>query len=54
MGSLVSDLRSSGITLEFKKGVKGILPNGKRDTTSRIGFVIHYMTNGSLMASAMP
>ena len=54
MGSLVSDLRSSGITLEFKKGVKGILPNGERDTTSRIGFVIHCMTNGSLMASAMP
>ena len=54
MGSLVSDLRSSGITLEFKKGVKGILPNGERDTTSRIGFVIHCMTNGNLMASAMP
>ena len=54
MGSLVSDLRACGISLEFKKAVRGILPNGERDTISRIGFVIHCMTNGNLMASAMP
>ncbi|MBQ9199584.1 MAG: AAA family ATPase [Lachnospiraceae bacterium] len=54
MGSLVSDLRVCGISLEFKKAVRGILPNGERDTISRIGFVIHCMTNGNLMASAMP
>jgi len=54
MGSLSFDLRTSGISIEFKKAVRGILPNGERDTIPRIGFVIHCMTNGNLMTSALP
>ena len=34
MGSLSSDLRTSGISIEFKKAVRGILPNGEHDTRS--------------------
>ena len=53
MNSLVSDLRACGITIKLKK-VKGILSNGDCDTVSRTGFVIQCMTNGDLMAEAMP
>ena len=54
MNSLASDLRACGISLELKKAVKGLLPNGEHDTISRIGFTINKMTDGHLMASAMP
>jgi len=54
MNSLASDLRACGISLELKKAIKGLLPNGEHDAISRIGFTINKMTDGHLMASAMP
>lgn len=53
MNSLLSDLRACGIGIELKK-VKGILETGEHDTIARKGFVIRYMTDGYLMADAMP
>jgi len=53
MNSLVSDLRACGISIELKR-VRGILNDGSRDTETKRGFVINSMTDGSLMASAMP
>ncbi|MDE5753203.1 MAG: hypothetical protein K2H89_01460, partial [Oscillospiraceae bacterium] len=54
MNSLASDLHVCGISIELKKGVRGILSNGEHDTITRIGFTINEMTDGHLMASAMP
>lgn len=54
MGSLTSDLRACGIKIEIKNGVKGLLSDGSHDTASKKGFSIYCMTDGSLMASAMP
>ncbi|MDE5753790.1 MAG: AAA family ATPase, partial [Oscillospiraceae bacterium] len=53
MNSLTSELRACGISIELKK-VRGILPNGEHDTQVKHGFIIHSMTDGHLMASAMP
>ena len=54
MGSLTSDLRACGIKIEIKRSVKGLLPDGTHDTIPKKGFSIYCMTDGSLMASAMP
>ncbi|MBD5144123.1 MAG: hypothetical protein HDT22_11045 [Ruminococcus sp.] len=53
MNSLISDLRACGIGIELKK-VRGILSNGEHDTQVKHGFIIHNMTDGHLMAYAMP
>ncbi|MDE5769597.1 MAG: AAA family ATPase [Oscillospiraceae bacterium] len=53
MNSLISDLRACGIGIEFKK-VKGMLLSGEHDSQVKHGFIIHNMTNGYLMADAMP
>ena len=53
MNSLVSDLRACGIGIELKR-VRGILKDGSKETETKRGFVISNMTDGSLMASAMP
>ena len=54
MGSLTSDLRACGIKIEIKRSVKGLLPDGTHDTIPKKGFSIYCMTDGNLMASAMP
>ena len=54
MGSLTSNLRACGIKIEIKRSVRGILPDGTRDKIPKKGFSIYCMTDGSLMASAMP
>ena len=54
MNSLVSDLRACGIGIELKKSIKGILENGEHDQVPKKGFIIRYMTDGYLMADAMP
>ena len=53
INSLASDLRACGIKIEIKKSIKGLLPDGTHDTISKKGFLIYYMTDGNLMASAM-
>lgn len=53
MNSLVSDLRACGIGIELKR-VRGSLKDGSKDTETKRGIVISNMTDGSLMASAMP
>ncbi|MDE5769806.1 MAG: AAA family ATPase [Oscillospiraceae bacterium] len=53
MNSLASDLRACGIKIEIKKSIKGLLPDGTHDKISKKGFLIYYMTDGNLMASAM-
>jgi len=54
VNSLISDLHCCGISIELKSGIRDISDNGECDHTSRKGFVICYMTNGNLMADAMP
>lgn len=54
MNSLVSDLRPCGIGIELKKNVKSVLKDNTIDKIPRTGFVIHQMTDGNLMAGAMP
>ena len=55
MGSLASELRACGIRIETKKEkVRGLLYDGTCDTTPKRGFSISSMTDGGLMASAMP
>ena len=55
MGSLASDLRACGIRVETKKEkIRGILSDGTCDTKTKRGFSISSMTDGWLMASAMP
>jgi len=52
---LITDLRTRGITLEnIGKNVKSKLADGKTDTTPKGGFIICRMTDGHLMAEAMP
>ncbi|MDE6088014.1 MAG: AAA family ATPase [Oscillospiraceae bacterium] len=53
MNSLISDLRACGIGVELKR-VRGILKDGSKDIETKRGFVISNMTDGHLMASAMP
>jgi len=54
MNSLVSDLRPCGIGIELKKNVKSVLKDNTIDKIPRTGFVISNMTDGNLMAGAMP
>ncbi|MBD5144108.1 MAG: AAA family ATPase [Ruminococcus sp.] len=53
MNSLISDLKYCGIRIELKR-VRGILKDGSKDIETKRGFVISNMTDGHLMASAMP
>lgn len=55
MNSLLSDLRKRGITLErIGQRIRDNLPEGKKPETAYTGFVICCMTDGHLMAEAMP
>ena len=55
MGSLASKLRACGIRVETKKEkVRGLLLDGTCDAIPKRGFSISSMTDGGLMASAMP
>ena len=54
MNSLISDLRACGIGIELKKNVKSVLKDNTIDKVPRTGFIIHQMTDGNLMAGAMP
>lgn len=55
MNSLISDLRKSGITLErIGQRIRDDLPEGKKPETAYTGFVICCMTDGHLMADALP
>lgn len=51
----LSDLRTRGIGIEFAKGaIKGLAEDGTYDKTTNRGFYICCLTDGSLMASALP
>lgn len=55
MNSLISDLRPRGITLEkIGKQVREDTPEGTKEKTPYMGFTICCMTDGHLMADAMP
>lgn len=55
MNSLISDLRTRGITLEkIGQKVRDDMPDGTKSNVPYLGFVICCMTDGSLMADAMP
>ena len=54
MNSLISDLRACGIGIKLKKNVKSVLKDNTIDKVPRTGFIIHQMTDGNLMAGAMP
>lgn len=56
MNSLLSELRTRGITLENIncKKIRDDLPDGTRGTNPLAGFTICCLTDGHLMASAMP
>ncbi|MDE5755022.1 MAG: AAA family ATPase [Oscillospiraceae bacterium] len=55
MNSLISDLRTRGITLEkIGRNTRDDMPDGTKSNMPCAGFVICRMTDGHLMADAMP
>ena len=55
MYKALSDLRTRGIGIEFAKGaIKGLTKDGAYDKTTNRGFYICCLTDGHLMAEAMP
>lgn len=55
MNSLISDLRTRGITLEkIGRKTRDDMPDGTKPSMPYAGFVICRMTDGHLMADAMP
>ncbi|MDE6088410.1 MAG: AAA family ATPase [Oscillospiraceae bacterium] len=55
MNSLISDLRTRGITLEkIGRKTRDDIPDGTKPSMPYAGFVICRMTDGHLMADAMP